>query len=153
MWFIVVDNLLMLSHSVYRYNVDWSHFQFFTRYFGVYHDLIIYSFPLIKYFNSSTIMELSETKKKYNSHLKNAYWRARLDPKFINLHHHHKKYQICNDTSDCLPLSLLIKKVNDIQIWYWSAKPMENNSKEKEKKRKENTLRATHSSLQIFIHP
>lgn len=42
---------------------------------------------------------------------------TRLDPKFINLPHNHK-YQICNDTSDSLPLSLLIKKVNDIQIWY-----------------------------------
>ena len=56
---------------------------------------------------------------------------TRLDPKFINLHHNHKKYQICNDTFDRLPLSLLIKKVNDIQIWFGSKKPMENNSKGK----------------------
>ena len=63
---------------------------------------------------------------------------TRLDPKFMNLHNH-KKYQICNDTSDRLPLFLLIKKSkwHPNLVLKWKT----NGEQFQRKKKKKKTLR------------
>lgn len=67
---------------------------------------------------------------------------TRLDPKFMNLHNH-KKYQICNDTSDRLPLFLLIKKSkwhpNLVLKWKTNGEQFQWRTIPKEKKEKKHS--------------